>query len=899
MKKKETYTLLDESQQRVVDAQHGYHLVLASPGCGKTHILAERIRHARQQGMDYDGMLCLTFTNRAAREMQNRVRAVMKDDDTSSLQIGNVHHFCSKFLFEEGKVPANTSIIDDEEAISIIAEYRQESEEAVMNNYKRLQEYKQIILFSHLMFQMKHHHEWKYYLHPECLTATDREAMKHICRTQDKPYNEQTVLEIYDDAMLYIDEAESPYINRQLAEAIRALIIKMNFAKLFADYKEEHGMLDFEDLLLYAYNIYSTDPTCRKYKWIQVDEVQDLNAMQLAIIDLLVDDKDPTVMYLGDEQQAIFSFMGAKIEMLSLLKTRCKGNIHHLLQNHRSPKYLLNVFNDYAEHELHIDRDLLPITDNDAEAGQNDLVVLATDTVEDETDAVAMTAKRLLEQDKTTTTAIIVNANADADKVSTALNLHNVDHLKISGRDLFDTSAMKTLIAHLSVLHNEQNVLAWSLLMKGLKVFDSKALARRFVHKLRQLSLSPTDFLLYSDCNYTADFLQNYTDGDIVVFDTETTGLDVYSDDIIEIAAIRLHNGTIVGEPLDLYIRTDKPILPKLGEKDNPMYAIYHEKMHRNQLLSPAEALQRFWQYVGDAALLAHNASYDSNILDYNMRRYTPADSWKSHTNTCFDSLKLIRLLAPGLSSYKLEALLEHFHLAGTNSHQAIDDVAATLSLVRLCADEAAKQKPLQAAFMHHKRVVPYIQRFRAAYAPLFRNTLSHCCEIEMGGEKALVTEIKNVYNELVAQGLIAKIERLPYFLRYLEFDLLTDRDTPNVLIEQLNRYIIEINTMKESDFCNSRSIEERVYVTTIHKAKGLEFDNVIVYDAASERYPNKRNTTERQNQEDARKFYVAMSRAKRRLIVAYSLTARDWHGVSYSRELTPFMNSIVHHFNG
>lgn len=899
MKKKETYTLLDESQQKVVDAQYGYHLVLASPGCGKTHILAERIRHARQQGMDYGDMLCLTFTNRAAREMQNRVRAVMKDDDTSSLQIGNVHHFCSKFLFEEGKVPANTSIIDDEEAISIIAEYRQESEEAVMNNYKRLQEYKQIILFSHLMFQMKHHHEWKYYLHPECLTATDREAMKHICRTQDKPYNEQTVLEIYDNAMLYIDEAESPYINRQLAEAIRALIIKMNFAKLFADYKEEHGMLDFEDLLLYAYNIYSTDPTCRKYKWIQVDEVQDLNAMQLAIIDLLVDDNDPTVMYLGDEQQAIFSFMGAKIEMLSLLKTRCKGNIHHLLQNHRSPKYLLNVFNDYAEHELHIDRDLLPITDNDAEAGQNDLVVLATDTVEDETDAVAMTAKRLLEQDKTTTTAIIVNANADADKVSTALNLHNVDHLKISGRDLFDTSAMKTLIAHLSVLHNEQNVLAWSLLMKGLKVFDSKALARRFVHKLRQLSLSPTDFLLYSDSNYTADFLQNYTDGDIVVFDTETTGLDVYSDDIIEIAAIRLHNGAIVGEPLDLYIRTDKPILPKLGEKDNPMYAIYHAKMHRNQLLSPAEALQRFWQYVGDAALLAHNASYDSNILDYNMRRYTPADSWKSHTNTCFDSLKLIRLLAPGLSSYKLEALLAHFHLAGTNSHQAIDDVAATLSLVRLCADKAAKQKLLQAAFMHHKRVVPYIQRFRAAYAPLFRNTLLHCYEIEMGGEKALVTEIKNVYNELVAQGLIAKIERLPYFLRYLEFDLLTDRDTPNVLVEQLNRYIIEINTMKESDFCNSRSIEERVYVTTIHKAKGLEFDNVIVYDAASERYPNKRNTTERQNQEDARKFYVAMSRAKHRLIVAYSLTARDWHGVSYNRELTPFMNSIVHHFNG
>ena len=526
-------------------------------------------------------------------------------------------------------------------------------------------------------------------------------------------------------------------------------------------------------------------------------------------------------------------------------------------------------------------------------------MVLTSNTVEEETDAVAATSARLLQQDSTATTAVIVNANADADKVSKALERHGVNHLKVSGRDLFDTPAMKTLIAHIVVLNNEQNILAWSLLLKGLKVFDSKGLARRFVHKLRQLSLSPTDFLLYKDSNYTADFLQNYNDGDIVVFDTETTGLNVFADDIIEIAAIRLHKGEIVGEPLDLYIRTDKTILPKLGEKDNPMYAIYHKKMHSGELLSPAEALQRFWQYVGDAAILGHNVAYDSNILDYNMRRYTPADSMKNHTNPCFDSLKLIRLLAPGLPSYKLETLLEHFRLTGINSHQAIDDVAATISLVRLCADKATRQQPLQATFMAHKQVVPYVQRFRAAYAPLFKTALSHCYELKAGSEKALVEEVNNTYNELIAQGLIGEIDRLPYFLRYLELDLLTDESIPNALIEQINRYMLEISTMKESDFCNSKSLDERVYVTTVHKAKGLEFDNVIVFDAAAERYPNKRNTTEKQNQEDARKFYVAMSRAKRRLIVAYSLTARDWHNVSYNRELTPFMDSIAHHFEG
>ena len=198
---------------------------------------------------------------------------------------------------------------------------------------------------------------------------------------------------------------------------------------------------------------------------------------------------------------------------------------------------------------------------------------------------------------------------------------------------------------------------------------------------------------------------------------------------------------------------------------------------------------------------------------------------------------------------------------------------------------------------MAHKQVVPYGQRFRAAYTPHINTALSHCYERKAGNQKALVEEVKNTCNELIAQGLIGEIDRLPYFLRYLELDLLTDESIPNALIEQINRYMLEISTMKESDFCNSKSLNERVYVTTVHKAKGLEFDNVIVFDAAAERYPNKRNTTEKQNQEDARKFYVAMSRAKRRLIVAYSLTARDWHNVSYTRELTPFMDSIAHHF--
>ena len=96
--------------------------------------------------------------------------------------------------------------------------------------------------------------------------------------------------------------------------------------------------------------------------------------------------------------------------------------------------------------------------------------------------------------------------------------------------------------------------------MKGVRAFPSHALARRFNWKLKQLALSPSDFLLYPESCYTAEFLRAYNEEEIVVFDTETTGLNVFQDDIIEIAAIRIKGGEVGCEPLDLYIETDKPI---------------------------------------------------------------------------------------------------------------------------------------------------------------------------------------------------------------------------------------------------------------------------------------------------------------------------------------------------
>ena len=887
---------LDKYQVPVVEASQGYHLVLASPGCGKTHILAERIRYARERGVKYEDMLCLTFTNRAAREMTNRIQKVV-GGDFSELMVGNVHRFCSKFLFEQGRIPADSAIIDDEEAVSIIADYRNEDEEGVTRDFNRYKGYQTIIFFQHFIYQLEHQHPWKYYLHPESFTDDDREAVKHICASQKIEYDEQAVVNIYHHAQEYMDEANAPGLDGKTADRIRVLLWKMYYANCYARYKEENHLFDFEDLLLYTYDIYRSDPTCKRYPWIQVDEVQDLNGMQLAIIDLLTAEDNPMVMYLGDEQQAIFSFMGAKVETLTLLKMRCKGNIHHLQRNHRSPKYLLDVFNDYAEKQLKIDRELLPLSDNDTKATSGDLRIIHSSTIEAEHKDITTEALSLYEQNKEERTAVIVSANSDADRISEAMTEAGLTHFKVSGRDLFDTPDVKLLLAHLSVLSNEHNSIAWTRIMKGVHAFPSHALARRFNWKLKQLALSPSDFLLYPESCYTAEFLRAYNEEEIVVFDTETTGLNVFQDDIIEIAAIRIKGGEVVGEPLDLYIETDKPILPMLGDKENPMYAIYHEKMSTGELLSPSDALRRFLAYVGTSPILGHNANYDYNILDNNLQRYCN-DTMQAHDIRCFDSLKLIRLLAPSLHSYKLESLLETFQLAGVNSHQAIDDVKATVSLVRLCAEKAREKQAQQAAFIRHPKVKPFANVLRSNYGERYREAVNRLYKLSTDHEPALVSELSAAYNAFRSDGLINDIPRLDYILRYLRIDMLTDETVANALAPQLSQYVMDINTLKEADFCNSKSILERIYVTTVHKAKGLEFDNVIIFDAADGRYPNAYNKTKQQDEEDARKFYVAMSRAKRRLFIAYSLQRVDRHGRVFNHDLTPLMDSIQKYFN-
>ena len=890
----EILSTLDESQRPVVMAQEGHHLVLAPQGCGKTHILASRVRWAHSHGVGFEDMLCLTFTNRAARGMINRIGEVMDGEDLGPLHVGNVHHFCSRFLFEQQVVPADSSIVSDEETISILADYTHDDEERVIRDYQSSRNYQQILFFSHLMDQMHHDHPWSLYLHPEALTEGDREALRYLCNRQKKPFAVEALIEIYPCAENYFDDADAA--PREVAGKVRTLLKKMYYARRYAEYKADNHILDFEDLLLKTYDAYRADMQgrLRRYRWIQVDEVQDLNAMQLAIIDLLTAKERATVLFLGDEQQAIFSFMGAKVERLNEIKLRCKGHIHHLRQNHRAPSYLLGVLNRYAEAQLGIDPELLPLAGNDEQAQPGDLQIIYGATMEDE---IRLICEKVQELQTQGTTAVVVSSNADANRVSQSLTDQGLTHFKVSGRDLFDTPDVRLLFAHLSVLSNEHNFIPWARILRGVGVFDTHSLARRFSRKLLQLALTPDDLLRYDGTTYLQEFLKAYDGGEIVVFDTETTGTDVYHDDIIEVSAMRVCQGRVVGEPLDLYIETDRPIPTLLGEKENPMYALYHQKMAAGELLQAEEALARFLAFVGDRPVVGHNVRFDYQILRYNLLRHVGL-RLPIPMGRVFDTLKLMRLLDRNLRSYKLESLIDQLGLQGANTHQAIDDVGATVSLVNYCATSGRSRVKAQTDFLAHPRVRPFASKLRAYYGDLYLDAMARCYDLEADADQpALVKELRRAYAYFVEEHKVDEIPQLDDICRYIMMDLLPRQEVANSLDAQLQRYIVDLSTLKESDFCNSRSIRERIYVTTVHKAKGLEYDNVIIFDAVDGRYPNAYNRDKKQDMEDARKFYVALSRARRRLFVAYSMNTTDRHGVVHPRQLTPFMDEIMAYF--
>ena len=213
--------------------------------------------------------------------------------------------------------------------------------------------------------------------------------------------------------------------------------------------------------------------------------------------------------------------------------------------------------------------------------------------------------------------------------------------------------------------------------MRWQLVFMMKSKIFNFLDKVKRLFNSRKHNL-----TCLQDFYYTISQKRIVVFDTETTGLDTLNDDIIQIAAIEINKG-IVGRDFERFFATDKD----LGKTKN-IHNISDESLLQ-KATDKRRGLNDFIYFLSNDALLAHNIKYDFSILNSNLL-HEGLKPVNETNNPIFCSLSLTRQLY-SLSSYKLVNILKSLKIKGVNSHDALDDTKATVQLAFVLKEKIEK----------------------------------------------------------------------------------------------------------------------------------------------------------------------------------------------------------------
>lgn len=848
-----------KEQQAILDIKEGFHLVLAPPGSGKTELLAHRVFNAKNCELQDNEIICLTFTNRAAKGMKDRIDGKYPNND---IIIGNVHHFCSLFLSRNKLIPQNVSVLDEEDADQIIEELKTEFEYPSNKNIK---------VYNPNLQKLATYLNQKELGFPENLFL------------KPKP-----------------TEIPEPLKAKELCEA-------------YNREKQKNNYLDFDDLLTLTY-YYLTNTDKEKllfsqFKWIQIDEVQDLNPLQWAIINEITT-QNGLVVYFGDYEQAIFSFMGAKLESLHELEKKC--TVHNLVKNFRSPSYLLDIYIKYAETHWEPTWKQRPYPHITKEAPEDGLRTFNVDgTIDNEVRFISesIIPSILVNTDNT---AILVRFNNTADKISAVLKRQKITHFKISGYDLFRRKSVKGLMAFFSIFQNEFDRLSWARLFYEFNAIDTLKHSRVFINNLTTKGITPIDILEYNrNSSRLSDFFDIFSNQEMVVFDTETTGLDTKNDDIIQIAAVKIANGKIK-DKFEVYINTEKDIT-----ESEKIHNISKEKLNADGV-SHKNGLSDFIKFVGEnAVLVAHNIEYDKSILLHNLKQYCNLDL-SIYCQKYFDSITITKLIYPNFPSYKLKDLLDCLKLEGVNSHNALDDVMATISLIeKLNFDFCNGLKQSHDDYLSELSINLILNKFITKFEHLYSVTLSQLESLTS------LNQISQYYFENYKNLFVPKDEekRINWIHEWNEemnevdklikhFDSHTNKDDKLTLKEKIKMYLPEYQMFKESDLYLGT---EQIILSTVYKAKGLEFDNVIVAEATNDIYPytwmlykelqnalkkDEKNKImlqiEDRTLEDARTFYVAMTRSKKKLFITSHTTSPYGH----PKDQTSFIDCISMYFN-
>ena len=402
---------LNEVQQKAVLQKEGPMIIIAGAGSGKTRVLTYRIAYLMEQGIDPFNILALTFTNKAAREMKNRIASVVGESESKNLWMGTFHSIFAKILrFEATKLgfPTNFTIYDAQDSLRSIASVIKE-----MHLDKDL--YKPKIIASRIS------------------------KFKNNLITVRAYFNNPELVEF--DMM-----AKRP-----------------KMGEIYHHYVErcfKSGAMDFDDLLLRTNELLTRFPKVLakyqdRFRYILVDEYQDTNHSQYLIVRALAD-RFQNICVVGDDSQSIYAFRGANIHnILNFQKDYSEVKTFKLEQNYRSTKNIVRAANSVIEkNKIKLDKELWTAND----FGEKVVVMqLLSDAEEGRFIANSIFENKHQKQLKNTDIAVLYRTNAQSRAVEDALRKKNIKYRIYGGTSFYQRKEIKDVIAYLRLLINSND----------------------------------------------------------------------------------------------------------------------------------------------------------------------------------------------------------------------------------------------------------------------------------------------------------------------------------------------------------------------------------------------------------------------------------------------------------
>lgn len=874
-------------QQRVIALKEGIHACLAPAGSGKTAILTERIVQALQRGLEPQKMLCLTFTNRAGMNMREQVNQLL-DHKSKGLFIGNIHAFCAKYNHVNQIYPKQFLLIDENLSDRLQAHALNQVFELLKYGPQDIKEQLSAVF---QVYQLPNQNILK-------LNADELEVLRHRIQPKDEN-NAYTIWNLKAIRLLILPLLSQ--IKSQLSDEQKGFIREklrtydenisnafLNYAFAFSVYlhhcyeslKKQYQLYDYDDLLLatlHHLNLNKDKALMSVYTWVQIDEVQDLSPLHWLLVNALSTD-DAHILILGDIHQSIYRFLGASLE---LTQSKLGKNIHYLTQNYRSPQNLVEIFNTYSKFHFN-QNEHVAISNNPALP--HALLHMHRKYDTEQFIDIAHYIKQQIPNNESN--AVLFSRNADVLSFSSALKSQQIKHFLISQHDILDSEPALDFLAFVTVLNEPDNRLAWARLLwrfgdlaqhrpRHLLEHEPQFAAIRYLADLEKQGAVLSDFIHAKNPyeHLLKRLIQAHHDDKLVFFDTETTGLDPYQDDIIQIAAMGQNR------QINLYCQTNK----SLAHTQH----IHH--ITNETLLNSGDKidiqLDKFISFSKGSTLVAHNLDFDHRMLKQHLEKHLGSElhAYLQQPKVC--SLLLTKRLFPRLQSYKLADLLEVFELEGENTHNAIDDVYAGQQLLNFLINKIeANSNELDSMINLGENC---LNEFSQKFSPLWDQAQQciHSKSFKLNQLFNLFFNYLNTYQfQFNTPQYQHKVEELNDKLLHhadIHFSHLTKQ------YEYFDHIIEFYKTAKESDLI---TVDDKFIVSTIHRSKGLEFDNVILPSVTQDLYPSffatkKLNSTDRYHQhegeqllqEQKRLLYVALTRAKKKLIIgSYDLRSAE-----------------------